>query len=168
VTVDQPSAAPGWQLDETVRAAAIAELALDAASRSDALRRIVAFAAALCGVPTSAVSIVEARQQTFIARTGLDAAETPRETSFCAHTMVENDVMVVADATADPRFSNNPLVTGAPMIRFYAGAPLRSSSGVPLGSLCVIDTVPRAGLTELQRQGLLVLAADVVNRLENG
>lgn len=160
-------AAPGWQLDEDARAAAIAELGIEGHRDSAALERIVAFAAALCDVPTSLVSIVEARRQTFIARTGLDAEETPRETSFCAHAMVEDDVMVVPDATADPRFADNPLVTGAPHIRFYAGAPLVSSTGVPLGSLCVIDAAPRAGLTPLQRQGLLVLAADVVNRFEN-
>ena len=158
----------GWRLDEGARSAVIAELGLDAHRDTDDLNRIVAFAAALCDVPTSLVSVVETRRQTFIARTGLDADETPRETSFCAHAMVEHDVMVVPDAAADPRFADNPLVTGDPYIRFYAGAPLVTSAGVPLGSLCVIDTSPRDGLTPLQRQGLKVLAADVVNRFERG
>jgi GAF domain-containing protein len=161
-------AAPGWALDEEARARALAELDLASHRDSEALARIVAFAAALCDVPTSAVSIVEARRQAFIARVGLEPDETPRETSFCAHAMAEDDVMVVPDATADPRFADNPLVTGDPRIRFYAGAPLVTAAGMPLGSLCVIDTQPRAGLTALQRQGLRVLAADVVNRFEKG
>lgn len=124
------------------------------------------FAAALCGTPIALVSIVESCRQRFIARTGLDASETPREQSFCAHAMRGSAIMIVPDATADPRFVDNALVTGAPHIRFYAGAPLVSREGVPLGSLCVIDTVPRAGLTPLQAQGLTVLADQIMAGLE--
>ena len=130
-----------------------------------ALNRITDFAAALCAAPTSVVSLVGQYRQTFIARTGVDATDAPRETSFCQYAMLENDVMVVPDATADPRFAHNPLVTGDPHIRFYAGAPLVAEDGMPLGSLCVIDMAPRAGLTELQRQGFAVLASDVMTRL---
>lgn len=155
----------GWQVDEGTRAEALARYDIAALRDTIALRRITDFAAALCGAPIALVSLVEERRQTFIARTGLDAAETPRETSFCQHAMLEDDIMVVPDATVDPRFAANPLVTGAPHIRFYAGVPLVAEDGVPLGSLCVIDATPRAGLTALQRQGLTILADDVMARL---
>lgn len=165
-----PPVAPGktgWRVDEAVRAAAIAEHEIDALRDDPALVRITHFAAALCDVPTGLVSIVEETRQTFLARTGLDARETARETSFCAFAMVGEDIMVVPDATLDPRFADNPLVTGGPGIRFYAGVPLVGKDGVPLGALCVIDTLPRAGLTDLQRDGLRVLAADVMARLHD-
>ncbi|MEG3088861.1 sensor histidine kinase [Sphingomonas sp. PB4P5] len=131
------------------------------------LKSITDFAAALCDAPIALVSLVEEQRQTFLARTGLEATETPRGTSFCAFAMREDDIMVVPDATLDPRFADNPLVTGAPDIRFYAGAPLVADDGTPLGSLCVIDTSPRAGLTALQRQGLSTLAEQVMARLRD-
>ncbi len=130
------------------------------------LQRIVNFAAELCASPFALVSLVEKDRQHFIARAGLKESETPRPTSFCAHAMLEAEPMVVPDATVDPRFSDNPLVTGEPGIRFYAGHPLISNEGAPLGALCVIDTTPRAtGLTNIQRQGLGVLAEAVMRRL---
>lgn len=97
------------------------------------LTRITDFASALCEAPISLVSIVEAQRQWFPARTGLDVSETPRETSFCAHAMRGTDIMIVPDATRDTRFVDNPLVTGAPHIRFYAGAPLVADDGVQIG-----------------------------------
>jgi PAS domain S-box-containing protein len=127
---------------------------------------IVRFAASLCGCPISLISLVARDRQWFKAREGLAAEETPREISFCADAMLSDDVMVVVDAAQDPRFADNELVTGHPHIRFYAGAPLVSPEGVPLGSLCVIDSTPRDGLTELQLLGLRVLASQVVNLLE--
>lgn len=128
---------------------------------------VAALAARLCDVPTALISLVDRDVQWFLARVGLDVEETPRDVSFCDHAMRERDVMVVADAAQDPRFSDNPLVTGEPHIRFYAGAPLVSADGFPLGSLCVIDTKPRSeGLTDLQSQALTVLAAQVINQLE--
>lgn len=127
---------------------------------------VARFAAALCETPIALVSLVEGDRQWFKARVGLDAEETPRSYSFCAHAMLDEATMVVPDAREDARFAGNPLVTGEPHIRFYAGAPLRSPAGVPLGSLCVIDMSPRAGLTPLQVQGLEVLAAQIVGLLE--
>jgi len=126
------------------------------------LTRITDFAAALCEAPISLVSIVEAQRQWFPARTGLDVSETPRETSFCAHAMRGTDIMIVPDATRDTRFVDNPLVTGEPHIRFYAGAPLVADDGIQIGALCIIDRQPRAGLTPLQHEGLVLLAANIM------
>jgi len=126
---------------------------------------LTSFTAALCQTPICLVSIVGDTMQHFIAKQGLDVSGTPRETSFCAHAMLGAGLMVVPDATKDPRFADNPLVTGEPMIRFYAGTPLVTDDGFPLGSLCVIDRVPRAGLTPLQEQGLRVMAAQVMTAM---
>lgn len=130
------------------------------------LDEITQFASRLCDAPIALVSIVEDVRQRFLARTGLDAGETPRDVSFCAHAMLGLDIFVVPDAASDPRFADNALVTGPPHIRFYAGAPLIDASGEPLGALCVIDTQPRDTLTDLQRQGLTLLARQVMVELE--
>lgn len=128
---------------------------------------IVTLVARLCDAPTALISLVDEDRQWFKARVGLDAEETGRDVSFCDHAMRGDQVMVIPDARSDPRFSDNELVTGELGIRFYAGAPLVSSDGHPLGSLCVIDYVPRpAGLTPLQLQALTVLARQIVSQLE--
>ncbi|RZJ45460.1 MAG: PAS domain S-box protein [Brevundimonas sp.] len=130
---------------------------------------LVALAARLCDTPTALISLVAEDEQWFKARVGLDAASTHRDLSFCDHAMRGEGVMVVPDATLDPRFSDNALVTGAPHIRFYAGAPLVSPSGYRLGSLCVIDSRPRPdGLSDLQADALTVLAHQVVTLMELG
>lgn len=149
-------------MDEVGRGEALHGFGLAELIGSAALTRITDFASALCSAPIALVSIVESERQWFPARTGLDVGETPRETSFCAHAMLGTDIMVVPDATKDPRFVDNPLVTGDPHIRFYAGAPLVSDDQVQLGALCVIDREPRAGLTALQHDGLVVLAANIM------
>jgi PAS domain S-box-containing protein len=129
---------------------------------------IVALAARLCDAPTALISLVSDEEQWFKARVGLDACSTPRDVSFCAHAMLEPEVMVIRDATLDPRFADNGLVTGPPHIRFYAGAPLINDAGHALGSLCVIDYRPRPdGLTDLQAQALTVLARQVMTLLES-
>ncbi len=152
--------------EEVARLAVLASYGLDDLQNDDELQRIARFAARLCEAPIALVSLVEDECQRFIARTGLDANATPRPTSFCAHAMFRTEPMEVPDARLDERFSDNPLVTGAPHIRFYVGAPLVSVEGAPLGSLCIIDTVPRPeGLTQLQREGLEVLARSVMQRL---
>lgn len=160
-TLNAPMAT-GWIVDETARDAALAAFDLDAMQASGQLDRIAAFAGALCDAPIALVSLVERERQFFLARTGLSVCETPRATSFCQHAMLVDHVMIVPDAARDPRFADNPLVTGDPYIRFYAGAPLVADDGMPLGSLCVIDRAPRDGLTDLQYQGLQVLAEAVV------
>ncbi|CAN5279468.1 hypothetical protein BH10PSE12_BH10PSE12_09880 [soil metagenome] len=155
-----------WIGTEGDRAAILALYDLDS-TRSQALDEITRFAAALCDTSTSLVSLVEETRQRFVSRVGLDATETPRETSFCAHAMRGTDLFLIPDATLDPRFADNALVTGPPHIRFYAGAPLVNPEGMPLGALCVIDYEPRPALTPLQRQGLEVLSHRVVAILES-
>lgn len=130
------------------------------------LSEIAAFAARLCETPVSFVNLVLADTQQFVGRSGSDMAEPPRSISFCVHGLDQGTLQVIPDAARDPRFADNPLVTGEPGIRFYAGAPLISLEGAPLGALCVIDTAPReAGLTALQQEGLQVLAHAAMRRL---
>lgn len=149
----------------TDRAALLRQYDLDYAGFAE-LDEITAFASALCNTPTALVSIVEDERQCFVGRTGLDVTETPRSVSFCAHAMLGSELFVIPDAMQDPRFADNGLVTQAPHIRFYAGAPLVNSEGQPLGALCVIDYAPREGLTPLQQQGLTVLGRQVTLFLE--
>ena len=127
--------------------------------------RITALVARLLDVPIALVTFVDEDRQWFKSCTGLDESETPREVAFCNYNIRDTGVMVVEDATADPRFADNPFVTGPPHIRFYAGAPLVTSDGHALGSLCVIDTEPRT-LSEADRKTLRDLAAIVVDELE--
>ncbi|MCW1432239.1 PAS domain-containing protein [Novosphingobium sp. JCM 18896] len=163
---NEEGASTSPESSEKKRGQAIAAYGFDDLIDDPELARITAFASGLCDCPIALVSIVEAARQRFIARTGLQATETPRSMSFCAHAMVGQQVMEVPNAAADDRFFDNPLVTGEPHIRFYAGAPLVSSSGEALGSLCVISPLPRSSLTPLQKEGLIVLAQAVMRRLE--
>lgn len=151
---------------EDQRLAVLAAYGMNALVDDPELGDIVALAAEICRAPIALVSIVERERQVFLARLGLAATETPRPTSFCAHAMLGAEAMVVPDATADPRFKTNPLVTGEPGIRFYAGQPLVSGQGAPIGALCIIDTVPRpAGLDALQLRTLSTLGRAVMRRL---
>ncbi len=130
------------------------------------LAQIVRFAGQLCDCPVALVNLVLDDRQKFVARLGVDGPEPALEHSFCVHALDTPTITVIPDALADPRFAGNPLVIGPPNIRFYAGAPLVSDEGVALGSLCVISTEPRgAGLTQLQRDGLTVLATATMRRL---
>ena len=132
----------------------------------EAFDRIVDLATIIFDVPIALVSLVDRERQWFKACYGLDVRETSREVSFCAHAILSDKVMVVPDAAQDPRFRDNALVTGGPGIRFYAGAPLRTADGHNLGSLCIIDTKPRAAFTAAQQSILAGLAAQVVDELE--
>jgi len=121
-------------------------------------------AAQLCGTPMSLISLVDSDRQWFKSHLGLEVCQTSREVSFCAYTLATGKPLVVADTHLDPRFSDNPMVTGEPWVRFYAGAPLVDESGYVLGSLCVLDVVPRT-LTEQQLEQLVALARQTMAQL---
>lgn len=104
---------------------------------------ITEYAVTLFKVPIALVSLVDTNRQWFKSKQGLDVTESPRNISFCGHAILENDVFVIHDALLDPRFFDNPFVTGEPHIRFYAGAQLRMNNGMSVGTLCIIDRVPR-------------------------
>jgi diguanylate cyclase (GGDEF)-like protein len=131
----------------------------------EAFDRVTRLASRLLKMPIALVSLVDEDRQWFKSRVGLDAEETSRELAFCAHAICDSSVMVVPNAQDDPRFSANPLVTGAPDIRFYAGAPLRTDDGHNMGTLCVIDRTPRE-FTEEERILLDDLAHIVIDELE--
>lgn len=126
---------------------------------------VTKLAAQICGVPISAISLIDEERQWFKSIVGLDARETPRDAAFCAHTILEPGVMVVEDAHTDQRFADNPLVLEDPGVRFYAGAPLVTPEGQSLGSLCVIDSEPRE-LNDEQIEALRVLGRLVMTELE--
>ena len=122
-------------------------------------------AARICEAPIGLISLVDENRQWFKARVGTTMEETTRDISFCSHAITQSDLFIVPDAAKDARFANNPLVISEPKIRFYAGAPLFTPDGYALGTLCVIDKVPR-NLRVEQQQALRILARHVVSQLE--
>ncbi len=126
---------------------------------------IVAIAAELCDTPIALISLVDDDRQWFKAKVGLDATQTSRDVAFCAHAILDDCALVIPDATLDPRFADNPLVTEEPHVRFYAGAPLVEANGHALGTLCVIDQKPRTVSSSAMR-ALEALGRRVVAELE--
>ncbi|MBP2284654.1 PAS domain S-box-containing protein [Flavobacterium sp. CG_23.5] len=126
---------------------------------------ITQLASYICGTPIALVSLLDGERQWFKSSVGLGIAETPRDISFCQYAIMGEEVYEINNASENELFANNPLVTGGPKIQFYAGAPLQDVNGFNLGSLCVIDTVPRI-LTDEQKNALTLLANQVVLLLD--
>ncbi|SAL11141.1 PAS/PAC sensor hybrid histidine kinase [Caballeronia peredens] len=149
----------------SLRIAALSRYEVLDTPREQAFDEIAGLAAALCRVPIAVVNFIGAGRQFFKAEVGLGVRETPLESSFCAKALLEEEFLHVADASADPRFAGNPLVTGEPHLRFYAGALLKTEEGVAIGTLCVLDYEPR-NLDDVQIQALRVLARQTMAALE--
>ncbi|MCX7565997.1 GAF domain-containing protein [Sulfitobacter sp. F26169L] len=137
---------------------------LDTPRESD-YDQIVELASQICETPISVINIIDESRQWFKAEVGLGVRETPVETSICSHVILQDDFVEIPDTLADPRMADNPLCLDDPGLRFYAGARLIGSDGLPLGTLCVLDNHPRS-LTDLQRKALRVLAKQVMKQFE--
>lgn len=156
---------PGLPADERERLRELDALRILDTEEDAVLAGLVRVAARLFDTPMALITLVDAKRQWFLARTGVDATETPREISFCGHVVASAQDLVVGDALEDDRFYDNPLVTGPMGVRFYAAVPLRTPRGHDLGTLCVLDRrarqLPQQGLDDLR-----ALAAAVVEHLE--
>ena len=154
----------GLPNDEASRIAALRDLDILDTPPEDRFDRYTDITARAFGMPVALISLIDESRQWFKSAVGIDMNETPRDVSFCAHAILGDDVFEVHNARVDPRFRNNPLVIGPPYIRFYAGAPLKMSNGHRLGTLCIIDRIPRH-LSDDERMKLKHLADMVVNEI---
>ncbi|MEG8055473.1 PAS domain S-box protein [Sphingomonas sp. 22L2VL55-3] len=150
---------------ETQRLAALAHYDVMDTPREAAFDEVVELVAAICEAPIAIVNLIEDGRQFFKAEVGLGVRETPLDTSFCGQAILQEDFLLVPDATGDPRFNCNPSVTGEPHLRFYAGAVLKSPDGFPIGTLCVLDHRPR-DLTDVQKRTIRIMAKQVMVQLE--
>jgi signal transduction histidine kinase len=151
--------------DEMRRIAALRRYKVLDTGPEESFDEIVQLAARSCNTPIALITLIDEARQWFKARVGLGVSETVRESSFCAYAIQARE-LVVPDAWNDERFRNNPLVLHEPHIRFYAGLPLVTSDGFALGALCVIDRIPRAGLTGQEHHSLALLAREAMTQLE--
>ena len=150
---------------EAARLRALEHYRLLDTPREQDFDEIAEAAAELCETPIAVVNLVGDGRQFFKAEVGLGVRETPLESSFCRQAILQEDFLYIPDATRDPRFGGNPLVTGDPGLRFYAGALLKTAEGYPVGTVCVLDTKPRE-LTDRQRRGLMRLARQAMAQME--
>lgn len=151
--------------DETARLAALRRYRILDTEPERAFDDLALLASEICGTPIALISLVDADRQWFKARKGFTATQTSRAVSFCSHAIQHQGLFIIPDAREDERFRDNPLVTGGPSVRFYAGAPLVTPDGHALGTLCVIDRVPRT-LTERQLEALDALRRQAEAQLE--
>ncbi|MFN7085726.1 MAG: diguanylate cyclase [Burkholderiales bacterium] len=152
-------------IDEPRRLEALDKLGILFTPAEERFDRITGLAARLLGVPIAQISLIGAHCLWLKSSHGLEASEMPRDVSFCGHTLLADGVMIVPETRADPRFANNPLVTGEPFVRFYAGHPLKSADGSKIGTLCVMDRYPRH-LGEEDLEALKDLVALVESELQ--
>jgi len=145
-------------VNEAARLAALEASGLVYSGPEAVFDRLTWLAAQVTGSPMAMLTLVDKERQWFKSRIGIGFAETPRSMAFCSHTILRDDTLMVADAKLDPRFKDNPMVTGAPHVRFYAGVPLVDAAGFRLGALCVMDHEPRR-LRERELRALDELAA---------
>ena len=157
---------PPTPADERERMEALRRYGAFGLIRSTAFDDIARLAAFICGTPIAYISLIDSNRQWFLSKTGIDACETSRDASFCAHALVGTDMLIVEDALLDARFAHNAMVIGEPFVRFYAGAPLLTQDGYALGTLCVVDRVPRT-LIPSQEEALLSLSRLAVGQLES-
>lgn len=166
--------------NELQRVAALHDLGILDTPPDERFDRLTRLARRLFGVPIALVSLVDTDRQWFKSKAGLGACETSRDVSFCSHAILQNDLFLVPDAQGDERFADNPLVTGAPFIRFYAGCPLSLPGGLQVGTLCLLDTQPRefgveeaemlrdlAGLAEQELRAMQLATQDSLTGLSN-
>jgi anti-sigma regulatory factor (Ser/Thr protein kinase) len=151
--------------DETERLAALRRYRILDTEPEQAFDDLTFLAAQICGTPIALITLLDEERQWFKSRVGTSATETARSIAFCANTIQQDDVFVIPDTLADERFRENPLVVGEPWVRFYVGAPLVTHDGHALGSLCVLDRVPRT-LTPEQQAALEALGRQAVAQLE--
>jgi GAF domain-containing protein len=156
---------PPIPANEVERLAALRRSGILDTPPEDAFDELTALAAYICRTPISTVTFIDEHRQWFKSRVGMQEAETPREISFCAHAIVGDEPLIVPDASRDGRFAELPNVVSDPMIRFYAGVPLRTREGLALGTLCVIDHQPRR-LTDDQLAALRTLARQAQTHIE--
>jgi GAF domain-containing protein len=147
--------------------AALHSLAVVRTEPEKAYDDIAKIAAHICGTRIALITFVDEQRQWFKAAVGIDLRETSLDVAFCAQAILQSELFIVPDALKDPRFACNPLVRGAPQLRFYAGAVIRTDEGLPLGTVCVLDSEPRPeGLAQAQSETLLALAGSVMNLLK--
>jgi GAF domain-containing protein len=151
--------------NETKRLAALNEYRILDTGAEQSYDDITVLAAHICNVPIAVISLVDKTRQWFKSKVGMDQQQTSRDVAFCAHAILQNEPFIIRDATLDPRFAGTALVAGEPHVRFYAGIPLINPEGLALGTLCVVDHLPRQ-LSSAQQEALQALSRQVLALLE--